>query len=99
MNETADTAPSSTASLQERVQSLRLGKQVRVPPRRGSKLFWLIILCIFVGGGAWMWMNYGARFKEAFSSSTAPLSSSTAGKPVSDNKEKPSSNVTLEAGG
>ncbi len=98
MNETADSAPSSTASLQERVQSLRLGKQVRVPPRRGSKLFWLIILCIFVGGGAWMWMNYGARFKEAFSSSTAPTSTSTASKPVVD-KEKPPSNMALEAGG
>lgn len=98
MNETADSAPSSNASLQERVQSLRLGKQVRVPPRRGSKLFWLIILCIFVGGGAWMWMNYGTRFKEAFSSSTTPTSTSTSSNPVVD-KEKPPSNVALEAGG
>ncbi|MFT3879939.1 MAG: efflux RND transporter periplasmic adaptor subunit [Gemmatales bacterium] len=100
MNETAGTAPTSTASLQERVQSLRLGKQVRVPPRRSSKFFWLVILCIFVGGGAWMWMNYGNKFKEMMSTSTTPAGSSAPVPTKTEpEKEKTPSNVALEAGG
>lgn len=99
MNETAGTVPPSTASLQERVQSLRLGKQVRVPPRRSSKLFWLIILCIFVGGGAWMWINYGSKFREMMSTSTTPSSSAVISTKAEPEKEKTPSNVALEAGG
>lgn len=98
MNETDHGVSSSATSLQERVQSLRLGKQVRVPARRGSKLFWLIILSIFVGGGAWLWMAYGETIKRALSTSTAPQSSVTASKPAAE-REKMPSNVALEAGG
>ncbi len=93
----SDTATNSTPSLQERVQSLRLNKDIRVPPRRGGKLFWLIILGIFVGGGSWLWLNYGEAFRKMMSTSTAPLASATATKPVE--KEKVASNVALEAGG
>jgi HlyD family secretion protein len=99
MNETAGTVPTLTASLQERVQSLRLGKQVRVPPRRSSKLFWLVILSIFVGGGAWMWMNYGSKFREMMSTSTTPASSAPIATKPEPEKEKTPSNVALEAGG
>lgn len=99
MNDSAGTVPTSTASLQERVQSLRLGKQVRVPPRRGSKWFWLVILAIFVGGGAWMWMNYGSKFREMMSTSTTPASSATVATKPEVEKEKAPSNVALEAGG
>lgn len=99
MSETVSAVPSSsTATLQERVQSLRLGREVRVPPRRGGKLFWLVILCIFVGGGSWVWMTYGEAIKRAMSTSTAPYSSAAATKPVAE-KEKIPSNVSLEAGG
>lgn len=100
MSETASAATTSSTTLQERVQSLRLGNEVRVPPRRSSKLFWLVILGIFIGGGAWIWMNYGKKFKELMSTSTAPTSTSTApaSKPDSE-KEKIASNIALEAGG
>ena len=98
MNETESGAASGSATLQERVQSLRLGREVRVPPRRGGKLFWLIILSIFVGGGAWVWMTYGEAIKRAMSTSTAPVGSPTATKLASE-REKPPSNMALEAGG
>lgn len=98
VSETPVDTHSTTATLQERVQSLRLNKDVRVPPRRGGKLFWLIILGIFVGGGAWMWLKYGATLRETFSSSTAPQSSATAPKPQAE-KEKVNKDVALEAGG
>lgn len=99
MSDTVAANP-STASLKERVQSLRLGQEVRVPPRRSSKLFWLIILGILVGGGAWLWLKYGATLRQALSTSTAPQSTATATAPVAaPEKEKLASNIALEAGG
>lgn len=98
MNETGAPATGATATLQERVQSLRLGKQVRVPPRRGSKLFWLVILSIFVAIGAWVWLNYGAKWRELMSTSTAPSPSATSTKPITE-KEKTPGKYVLEAGG
>lgn len=86
------------ATLQERVQSLRLNRDVRVPPRRGGKLFWLIILGIFVGGGAWVWLKYGAAFREMMSTSTTPQASATATAPKPE-VEKANKDVALEAGG
>jgi HlyD family secretion protein len=85
-------------TLQERVQSLRLSRDVRVPPRRGGKLFWIIILAIFVGGGAWVWLKYGAAFRQMMSTSTTPQASTTAtaAKPEA---EKANKDVALEAGG
>lgn len=99
MSDTVAANP-STASLKERVQSLRLGQEVRVPPRRSSKLFWLIILGILVGGGAWLWLKYGATLRQALSTSTAPQSTATATAPVpAPEQEKMASNIALEAGG
>ncbi|HMP17393.1 MAG TPA: hypothetical protein PKD72_10245, partial [Gemmatales bacterium] len=92
----SDTVPAAP-SLQERVQSLRLGKDVRVPPRRGSKLFWLLILGTFVGGGAWIWLNYGEAIRKAFSTSTAPVASASVTAP--SEREKIDKNIALEAGG
>lgn len=97
MNETVAANPTN-ASLKERVQSLRLGQEVRVPPRRSSKLFWLIILGVLVGGGSWLWLKYGASLRQALSTSTAPQSTVTATAPAPE-KEKLASNIALEAGG
>jgi len=97
MNETVAANPPN-ASLKERVQSLRLGQEVRVPPRRSSKLFWLIILGVLVGGGSWLWLKYGASLRQALSTSTAPQSTATATAPAPE-KEKLASNIALEAGG
>ncbi len=93
----SDTATNATPSLQERVQSLRLNKDIRVPPRRGGKLFWLIILGVFVGGGAWLWLTYGESLRKALSTSTSPMAVATSTKPVES--EKIASNIALEAGG
>lgn len=88
----------SGATLQERVQSLRLNKNVKVPARRGGSLFWLILLAVIVGGGFWMWITYGEAARRMFSSSTAPLDSPASTK-VAPEREKIASNIALEAGG
>lgn len=98
MNETASGAATASATLQERVQSLRLNKEVRIPPRRGGSLFWLILLAVILGGGFWLWLTYGEAAKRMFSSSTAPQVSASATK-VAPEREKIAGNVALEAGG
>jgi HlyD family secretion protein len=94
------TAPGSPpATLQERVESLRLNKEIRVPPRRGGKLFWIIILAIFAGTGYWAYKNYGDQIRNALSSSTAPMATSTAPAISVAEKEKVPTNIVQEAGG
>src|SRR5437867_3762975 len=102
MAETSQIEPSSTTTLQERVQSLRLGREVRVPPRRSSLPFWITILVVLGGVGFWLFRTYGAEWAHVFSSapngtaSSASTSNSTAS---GSDKEKVAGNIALEAGG
>src|SRR5262245_6655226 len=99
MSELSTAAGSPPSTLQERVESLRLNKEIRVPPRRGAKVFWIIILAIFLGTGYWAYKNYGDQIRNALTSSTAPLATSTAPMPSAAEKEKIATNIAQEAGG
>ncbi len=86
-------ATSSTGSLQERVQSLKLPPQVRVPPRPRGYLRWLLILLLVggAGGGYVWWKNHQAN---AGASVTVSAPQPTEMKKIAEAKD-----VVLEAGG
>jgi HlyD family secretion protein len=93
----------ATSTLQERVQSLRLGREVRVPPRRSSMLFWILVLGLLAAIGIWVYQSYGAQWAGVFSSAPSSTTSATAananGSPGHADKEKSTANIALEAGG
>jgi HlyD family secretion protein len=99
ITETGSAAAPSSSTLQERVQSLRLGQEIRVPPRRGSKIFWMIVLGLLALLCFWAYKTYGPEWAKAFSTATSSATA-TAAKPASTpEKEKVAGNIALEAGG
>jgi len=93
----------TTSTLQERVQSLRLGREVRVPPRRSSMLFWILIFALLAAIGVWGYQSYGPQWATVFSSAPSGTTSSSAananGGAGHPDKEKTTANIALEAGG
>jgi len=99
MPETA-TAGQAASTLQERVESLRLTKDIRVPPRRSGLVFWLVILAVLVGVPYWLYRNYGDQLRQVLA--TAPSSTATTTAPTASTggeKEKVAHNIAKEAGG
>ncbi len=86
-------APTAPISLQERVQSLKLPSQVRVPPKRGRLMRWFLLLVAVagMGGGYYWWKNHQANAVLG----TSPTTTAT----LEMKKIPEAKDVLLEAGG
>ena len=84
---------SPAVSLAERVQSLKLGPQVRVPPRRrGWGWLWILVLLVVGGAAAYGYLHF-KQLGTSSASATLPTSTSPI-VPASS-----ASGIVLEAGG
>jgi HlyD family secretion protein len=86
------------SSLQDRLQSLRLGQNIRVPPRRSAKVFWLIVFLVVGGCIYWAYRTYGSEWGKVFASATSTATAADA-KAAEGEREKVDPNIALEAGG